>query len=272
MPKLNLHLGVHKTGTTFIQDQVALYSAENHTHFEYAPLNVLRRHITYKLKKPLFPLRYKLSKVFNFDKNLLISDENMIGVSEQIPETGEIYKDTSAVIERFKQALPNHELTVYLSLRSPLPYLVSMYSEYLRHFPYMCFNTFSQHIDGSTFLWSDRFKSAFTTHNDIQFVISDFDNFKENKLDWVSALTFGEQSVLSERVARSRKTLTSETIQVLSQLGENSSKVLRVLEDNAYTHGNRFAPYDDKQLEVADKRYQDDLNYLGKFPNITLMR
>jgi hypothetical protein len=133
--KIILHLGLHKTATTSLQDFLQAHArvlAGNGVR--YVPRQRMRTDLT-----PLFLNldRGRRARLTLFIEEverdtLLLSDENIIGSPSEIAE-GALYPYARNRIESFCEENAGKEIIIFLTLRDPSRFLLSMYSEYLRH-------------------------------------------------------------------------------------------------------------------------------------------
>ncbi len=145
--KFIIHLGLHKTATTSLQEFLNDQSARMiQKGVRYIPLQRMRTDVT-----PLFCTlekgkRTKLSKFLEEieHETVLLSDENLIGTPGELT-TGGLYPYARNRVELFCETQKNSRITLFLTLREPHFFLTSMYSEYLRHNEFV---PFAQYIAG----------------------------------------------------------------------------------------------------------------------------
>ncbi len=144
-----IHLGLHKTATTslqeFLQANVAKFLQRG---VRYIPLQRMRTDIT-----PLFWAvdRGRRTKLTSFledieQETVLLSDENLIGVPGELTQGG-LYPYARNRVQTFCEDMKDARITLFLTLREPHLFLISMYSEYLRHNEYLGFEQFLAGFD-----------------------------------------------------------------------------------------------------------------------------
>ena len=121
-PEIILHVGMHKTGTTFLQWNVFHYVKANYLwHFFYKSWtkNILNPHKNIDYQK----IKNKLSKVLKNDKVNIISEENIY--------TYQFTKEDERFIrlERIKKLFPDAKIII--GTRKEEQNLVSWYVEYV---------------------------------------------------------------------------------------------------------------------------------------------
>lgn len=145
MPKnLILHIGLHKTATTSLQDFLQANTGKLlQRGVRYIPLQRMRTDVT-----PLFcsadkARRGKLAEFIGSveKETLLLSDENLIGTPGEFVQGG-IYSYAANRMTTFCEDMKDYRITIFLTLREPYPFIASMYSEYLRHNEYITFERF----------------------------------------------------------------------------------------------------------------------------------
>ncbi len=160
MPKhIILHLGLHKTATTSLQDFLAGNIPALLRHgVRYIPLQRMRTDIT-----PLFwaidkGRRNKLAEFIDAveQDTLLLSDENMIGVPGELIQGG-VYPYARNRVLSFCEDMKDRQITIFLTLREPQWFLTSMYSEYLRHNDFIPFEAFIAALDCTNFSYRKAF-------------------------------------------------------------------------------------------------------------------
>jgi hypothetical protein len=142
--KIIVHLGLHKTATTSLQQFLQANNPRFLQHgARYIPLQRMRTDVT-----PLFwsfekPKRAKLTTFLQGmeHQTVLLSDENIIGSPGELPQGG-LYSYARNRIQTFCEDMKDTEITIFLTLREPPLFLTSMYSEYLRHNEFIPFEEF----------------------------------------------------------------------------------------------------------------------------------
>lgn len=270
--QINLHLGIHKTATTYQQDQLKLsksFILENHG-VEYIPLTIMRQGITKAIRNDdSVTIKNILSPYTNSEK-LIISDENITGSAQEVI-TGKIYQNTSGIIEKIRSSFPNARIEVFISIRNPCDFLASIYCEYLRHNRFIKFEQFIKKTGPDFFDWVNLFTNTFKAHSDIQFHILDFDNYEKNKDEHIKLLSFSTINKFDPMVEASRKTLTKECINILSNFPHMSNRILNTMESENYIYGNKFSPFCEIERESYIKEYKIQLKSLKKIKNMAVI-
>ncbi|NVO29138.1 hypothetical protein HJ526_17070 [Donghicola sp. C2-DW-16] len=143
---IRLHVGVHKTATTYLQHYLLLNrSALAKEGLAYWPMEDIRgqfqsawdqcvlerysrreRLISLIRRNRIFP---KMRAWFELDRDILLSEENLLGECCDFFD-GEIYPNAAARLACLARALPNNKsVEIWLCLRSYPDFLASVYGE-----------------------------------------------------------------------------------------------------------------------------------------------
>lgn len=246
---VNLHFGLHKTATTYIQEN--LEQIDNPA-FHYTKLDEFRL----LLKKQGY---YKYLKSLDFNKRILISDENLIG-GNGTALSGSLYPDLSSRINKILYPYKNRELlTIYISIRPITSFLPSQYCEYLRWNKYISYDDFTRKINVSKVLWTDVLKETLIFNNDLQFNIFNFEKFNEGKNELLEKLSFGIKNKCDQTIKPSRESFTYKELSNLSN-GTLS-----------YESNSKFDPHTKEEKEASMLNYRSDIFELAKYSNVTLI-
>lgn len=151
--KIILQLGLHKTATTSLQDFLHTNApALARNGVRYIPLQRMRTDLTPAFWAVDKHRRARLTQFINDieQDTLLMSDENIIGTPNEIAQGG-LYPFARNRIEAFCDEQADKRIVVFLTLRDPNRFLLSMYSEFLRHNEFVPFDDYIGAIDVSGF-------------------------------------------------------------------------------------------------------------------------
>lgn len=152
LPVLILHLGVHKTATTYFQSR--LFNSKEILQSNgvgYLGLEDTRQLITSRLNDNII-VTEELKKIKKKSHTFLVSDENIIGGTEKI-SSDLIYPDVAARLRLLKNKLGCNEIQTHITIRNPEDYLISRYCEYLRHYRFISINQYFDSFDLKSFSW-----------------------------------------------------------------------------------------------------------------------
>ena len=142
--KIILQIGLHKTATTSLQDFLFANAATfARNGVRYIPLQRMRTDITPLMLTVEKNRRAKLTEFIDAvdQETLLLSDENIIGNPGEIAH-GALYPFARNRIELFCEENPEKRVFIFLTLRDPVRFLLSMHSEYLRHNEHLTFDDY----------------------------------------------------------------------------------------------------------------------------------
>ena len=271
MSKLVLHLGLHKTATTFLQNELNnIKGTLESCGVGYLPLDNTRKHITSKLGS-LFSDFKSVNSLFKEDLGcVIISDENIIGGTEK-PKINLFYPDAINRIKKVISLFPKHEVEVYITLRDFRTFTISMYSEYLRHYKYVSYENYMESLDIKELSWFPLIESIVSLEGVSKVYILNFDEFPEKKTLLINSITQGVVSAFEFKQSPSRKTLTTEVIKFLSLFPERSVDVLRKMEACKYIYGKRFQPYSNGQLLNSKCNLINEIELIKKLNKVEII-
>ncbi len=269
MKKVIVHLGVHKTATTFVQGELASqaqYLSDNGVL--YTPLRQVRKSFTYQLGKAATG---KLVKDLLGDHpNVVISDENLLGKVNHLLG-GDLYSSGLDNVREVLAELGEHQVSVVITLREATAFLPSMYSEYLRHYSFVSFEEYTDKVGIDNLDWYKLLAPFISLHPDVSFKIFDFNAFSHSKDKWLQTLSFDKLTNFEGGRAKSRSTITAQAIQFLAKFPNKSVDVLRKMESTNYMYGDRFSPYSQLQCAESKSDYYRQLAKLNSLNNVELM-
>ena len=156
MVRTILHIGAHKTATTYMQKKLAINREELDVRgIHYDPLEVLRKNFTHALQDPpkgngefIAALRQKI-KV----QDVIVSEENMPGVPGDLVRNGVYYAHARERMAHVGSLLGVGAPEVFMAVREYPSFLVSMYCEYIRHREFIHFADYFELYMKSEFSW-----------------------------------------------------------------------------------------------------------------------
>jgi hypothetical protein len=210
--RIHLHLGAHKTATTFLQGTL---KKSNHSLLKqgilYLPLDEMRAN-GQKLTNSIIALskagrpshrlqefRSEITTAFDAKRlgachTVLISDENM-----SVPLTsfldGTAYEAMGNRFNFMREELGSN-LHVFFSVRDYPGFLSSIYVEILRHKPYLPFGDFMTGLcEGLPSLWSEAYQKLAEVFGKESVTFWDFNETVKNPSEVLSMLTAGANGI-----------------------------------------------------------------------------
>jgi hypothetical protein len=274
MPRTVLHLGAHKTATTYIQRKFA----QNR--------GVLKRHDLHfyrleQLRKSFTPLVYgnkKENTAFIAQMaetaaagDVLISEENILGMAGELVKKGNFYPDIASRLKLVVENLNVEAPDIYLSLREYSAFVVSMYCEYLRHQKFIEFETFMDTFRKSGFNWTQVVRDVRSGSPKSRIFLWDFAKFRESEHEIVSHMIGFDADELNnkdESVRESFSQIAMDAYRALGTVleGKEHRRMLQVLAIN-FPRGELYPAYKPlSQEETAgfQKKYAEDLADIAK--------
>jgi hypothetical protein len=164
MTEISLHLGAHKTATTWLQTRLeAALPALRAIGVDYEPLDPFRRAFADKLDvvmhqgetpERMEELRAAIAGYLSRGaERFIASDENIIGQCNPIVNSGRLYGGMKGRLEKLAALLPEPPSSVVFTLRSYAPFFSSVYVESLWHGIFNPFDEFRARLVTDDGLW-----------------------------------------------------------------------------------------------------------------------
>jgi hypothetical protein len=201
---------------------------------------VLREKFTKQLKQKRWNGRSFFQHIGEMEPSdrLILSDENILGGMSA--PVGLFYPNARGRLAAVRRLFRDFDLEVHVTIRNYEDYLVSRYSEFLRHFDFLPFDQYYSRIRFDQASWRDLIFSILDVF-DAPVKVYEFDSIvKDNKLffDEILAKKQIELSVPEERPDTRRARVSRETYGILGAVAQNYGSatvrpVLRLLETKA---------------------------------------
>jgi hypothetical protein len=199
--KLHVHVGVHKTATTYLQGQLARRKPQLHQAGigamglgEFRPF--FTRHL---MGHPVATFRIEdhLEKFFGSRvpvdiRGLVLSDENLIGLTNQFILHGKPYHVAEVRLKHLKQLLAGHEVTMFMALRCYDGFTSSSYCEAMRHTQHFdTFASFRAKFDLESLRWPAMVRRFVAALQPAQVRLWRFEDFRQHSDRVFRELAFG---------------------------------------------------------------------------------
>jgi hypothetical protein len=272
LPVIGLHLGVHKTATTYIQSR--FYNSRellSDNSISYIPLGEVRNLLTSKINQEEFSERDILEAIRPYvsGERLLISDENIIGGTNK-PKNNKIYPNARSRVEKLLNALPDYEVEIFITLRSYAGYFISRYAESLRHFPFQDFDHYYNTLDFDTASWLDVIEDI-KAAGARKITVTDFGEMFNNENAYFDML-LGQQGLVLESAddnpATRRTKFSQQGYEVVRYFADHYSpgstkKIMRIIDGtHQETPVTPFMPFTEEQQMALNKRYASEIEAL----------
>ncbi len=277
--KLILHVGLHKTGTTAIQQFLERRVPWLHDHGAlYIPLSQMRTDVTDLINNIEEWKREAFQRFVGAQRApaIILSDENIVGDSNDIL-SGQFYPWLAARLESIFTVPKPVKVELYIVIRELSKLLPSIYAEHIRHNDFVTFAAYCARFPLSEFsyfkhfAWLRDFKDRVGVHivpfenehgGGVAFAARDMLTTALGSLD---GLDFGEFD--RERV---RPSFSAEEIELAATIAERTDgRIARQFLNNVDKFNKRFGktrfdPFSDETKAMLTARYADDLARLRK--------
>lgn len=274
--KINLHIGAHKTATTYIQSILETNSpALNAAGIGFIPLPILRKTFTrtfMKLTSASFDFRAIEPRFFRHGspssvRGVILSDENLIGACGGFVDSGVLYREGPARLRQLRKLLRGHEIHLFFSIRSYETFMPSAYCEVLRNRrTYVSFREFWQKVNVQRSRWPGVFSGLKEALQPESVSVWRYEDFRPNAEAVIRRLAFGaEQPVRAGEAASERASFSAKALEVLEILAERCEPdiVARLMEPigkslpKADGFGS-FSPFESAERERLQEFYKED--------------
>jgi hypothetical protein len=203
--KIHLHIGVHKTATTYIQSRLnASVFKLNKAGIGYFPLWDFRTSAwrdVMKIEPNGFRLEDHLHSFFPkfrpaHVEGLIISDENLIGLCGSFVKSGRLFHGARQRLAHLRRLFAGHEVSLFCAVRSYDTFLSSAYCEALRtNTRYISFDDFRNSLKWTSVNWT-RVLAGFEAGLEPNHIhLWKYEDFEEKSEQIFRTLAFGEPPV-----------------------------------------------------------------------------
>jgi hypothetical protein len=266
-----VHLGAHKTATTYVQATLDR-SREPLRECGVAnlPLREMRATLTRaawwpkeqndeRARRAIADLRGPGTTV----RRIVLSDENLLGTPGNLPAAG-TYDGAAARVGRLGELLaPLGSASFYLAVRSYETFAPSMYTETIRHRPFLTFDEYRRAVGLDAFSWRTVLDDVCEAIGGAALTVWRYEDFGELHDRVFGALAPGVPAdrfdTPSERVRQSASGQAVQALEALrSVLGpEQVQQLVRPVVGVA--DGPAFRPFGEHEAGELRERYHDDL-------------
>lgn len=273
MARTILHVGAHKTATTYLQNRLDenqdLLKANN---IHYPHIFETRKNLTYRASQPdnnLNPFTQGLVVLKEKGVNILLSDENFIGGVDDVIAIGRQYGHARAKLERYCTLLDADDPEIYFCVRDYASFVVSLYCEYLRHFPYVTFDDYYEMFAKTGFSWLDTVADLLAAAPNAKVKLWDFTHFRALEHVVLSDMLGFDSRPLKPLMESARDSFSDVAIRCIGALSEvlDFDKLRLISHEIARTFPKsaqypKFDPLSFHEVSRLTSLYREDLEKL----------
>lgn len=293
LPAISLHLGAHKTGSTFVQHTLlGNVNALTESGVCFIPLtktrNTIGRAVNRQSDEFVAPARQLLAEVASRSviQRIVLSDENLLGWPGRRPHRVGLwwpgrrphrvglYPRAKVHLTRLKERIgvDDEQLTIFLGVRSLDEYLPSLYCEHLLHLPFLSFGQFLNEYDLDTLSWTGLVDDIRFVFPRAEYVCWTFEAFRRAPTKIAALIAGAPERSITDCAKVSRESLSARAIEKLSSLirGPLSAKEIRQRVEEARAAFPRsakypaFRPFSPVEVKCFRARYDRDVDMLRK--------
>lgn len=284
-PEIVLHVGFHKTASTYLQSVLEasidrLHAAE----IGYVTLAEMRRDITPRVRRPgVFGTRLRAGVRAVLARNksctrLVLSDENLSGGSRELID-GSFYAPIFDRTVRLADALGSADVQVMIATRSYDSYVSSLYCEHLRQSGFISPTDYVEAAHVERLNWSAIIGGLCRHFGEDRITMWRFEDFPEIEEDVLRAMTGGVAIDWIKPERRLRSAFSQRLVDKLTALSPrmNPVQLNDLIESISETLKNQpsepFRAYDEETGSALRLRYDGEIASLEReFPRMTMIR
>ncbi|RLA76854.1 MAG: hypothetical protein DRG78_18315 [Epsilonproteobacteria bacterium] len=284
---LKLYLGAHKTATTHIQG-ILMVNRDillNNNIKLSSPQDIRNEWLQYFFKyckNPKIDLLQKVQFIRPPQGTWVLTDENIIGVSNDLTVSSGIYPNAGKRLYCMQEAFRDVDIELFFSIRSYETFYRSAYSEIVRNRGYISFEEFYDEDRFRNNSWIETIKMFVEVVPEDKITLWCFEDFKSlmpTIISKVTGLSNSEELIQAYTSSVTRPSLSQKTIDILDMLDdvisreESQSLVERI--NKKYSIGNGYenlVTFNKEEIHLFQKKYQEDIQAIKeKFPNINFL-
>ncbi|OOY19851.1 hypothetical protein BMI86_14660 [Thioclava sp. DLFJ5-1] len=296
-PRIRLHLGAHKTATTYLQARLELNAKLLASQgVAFWPINNVRPlfHQAWaesegtsrseKLKalsgRPtrLDKLGSKISSLFDTSDELLVSEENLLGETGEFLD-GAFYPTAISRLQLLATFLPDRPLDIWLCIRSYPDFLASIYGEAIRFSPVPSPEQFASAFSSPQGAWLqiiDDIRDALPHANVFIWRYEDFRDLEPRILEGLSDVEAEAFEPLLNPTVRG--SASDSAIRAMAETAEPLSATEWRFRMAALEHEypvqsaqDRFSPWPEDQFRKMQQDYVSDISAIEARADITFI-
>lgn len=270
-----LHLGIHKTATTHFQSRMsASKSLLELKGIKYIELGKLRKILTSQFSRMSAYDIKSLFDQFGGHKRVIISDENLVGGIAQ-PRGPGFYNNTFIKVNKLIKAFGADSVDVVIVFRDYGDYMISRYSESLKHCEYCSFDEYYKNLNLNKNLLEiivkDILKAGvkelkvFDFNDVIKSPNVFFDTMMGERVELLEAKR--SNNVVREKMSNEMHDIVCLTHKMFQ--GDMSQRVMKLLDSGEKRSlSNDFMPISYSEKKELSQKYKIDFEAISKLDNV----
>lgn len=286
-PRISLHLGAHKTASTHLQKSL------QRSPGRLAPAGIrflgpkFLRDPDHKLAQVTKTNGPDLGDLFGEDPlmqlsegagRLVLSDENLLGPVLTDLHPGVLYPRARGRIERLLGALAPAPVTLFIGIRDPGSWLVSLYSQRIKGGHYMRFEDFCAGFVPTDLRWAGLVQRLLGLDGHQGIVVWSFEDYAKLG-DKLLAEMLGKPPpkgvrLLDKRVNSSISAAAMETLLDMHGQGQPPRQDWGKSVSEKYPLSDKYPAYDpwsDAEKDLSQAAYQADIDQIKSMTNVTFL-
>ncbi|MGV3548460.1 hypothetical protein [Rhizobium sp.] len=282
MPRMILHIGAHKTATSYMQKKLALnVDLLNRRNIHYDRLDVMRKEFTPLLNESVTRESEWIRELRGTARamNILISEENILGVPGDIVRESHYYIRSRQRLARTCQLFGNDKPEIFLALRDYAGFTVSMYSEYIRHREFLKFEDYLKIYEASGFSWIRIIEDIFAVVPGATLTVWNFADFRRLEKSVFQAMLGFDPDILSNPEGPVRESFSEVAVRAFAALSgalthAEMKKLINPIARNL-PKGEEYPAFDPHLPETKERmraQFKDDLATIAtRFPQVSFI-
>ena len=283
-PVIRIHVGAHKTATTYIQDALALNQAASaNARTAFWPRDMFRPALSSLIqaekarrlsRAPWLNLaisnrrknaQARLQRFFDTDYDVTISDENLLGEAPDC--THELYPFAHEYLADLKAVLPDRPIEIYVALRSYPEFISSLFGEGLKHGHFLRTKRFRSTYGSCVGVWPTLLARIRETLPEARIIAWRYEDFATLENDLLSRLSGLEPEKLikpaqSDILPSASALAITQFLEKGRDLGEIERQLLMLALQDKHPREKKtgkFTLWDDSEMAQLRAEYDEDI-------------
>ena len=285
--KINIHVGAHKTATTFIQKVLRANRETLSRHgVKYIPMQNVRKNLTRKIlahkyrgasrSSTVHGIREYIDERFTGEyETLVISDENLIGSCREIYRRSDLYPGAAGRLQLLADALQVYDINIFICVRDYVDFFPSAYCEYLRHNDFIRFEKFLGGIDPKGEYWAKLVSDITGVFGNSNTHVWRYEDFRRGVNRVMADLISSDDVTLLYDIDDARPSMSDLSMRALYKLDEalapaETRKLVKVV-TSAFPKNEEYegySPWNDRQRLLWATKYKNEVDIIQEHEGV----